>query len=192
MIVLLLGLALFLGVHSVRIYAENWRTSQISRLGLTTWKVLFGLASLVGFALIVVGFGPAREDSPMLWLPPLALRHLAGPLTLIAFVLIAAAYVPGTRIKAKIGHPMLAGTKSWAFAHLLANGSLADVVLFGAFLAWGIVDFAASRRRDRRLGTVYPEGTLQGDLTALAVGGLGWAVFAFWLHGWLFGVRPFG
>jgi uncharacterized membrane protein len=192
MIVLLLGLALFLGVHSVRIFAEAWRGEQIARWGLNAWKAMFGVASLLGFVLIVIGFARAREDSAMLWLPPVALRHLAGLLTAVSFVLLAATYVPGTRIKAKVGHPMVAGVKSWAFAHLLANGSAADVVLFGAFLAWGIVSFSSSRRRDRQAGTVYPAGSLNADLIAVAGGLVAWFVFAFWLHGWLFGVRPFG
>jgi uncharacterized membrane protein len=192
MIVLILGLVLFLGAHSVRIYADDWRTAQVARFGLGPWKMLFGLASLAGLALIAIGFGQARSAPVILWFPPIALRHMAGLLTLVAFVLLAAAYVPANRIKAKIGHPMVAGVKSWALAHLLAAGSLADVLLFGAFLAWGIIWFSSARRRDRAAGTVYPAGTLNGDLTALAVGLVAWAVFAFGLHGWLIGVRPFG
>jgi len=192
MIVLILGLVILLGAHSVRIFADGWRTAQVARLGLNTWKALFALVSLAGFALIVIGFGQARLAPTVLWFPPIALRHVAGLITLLSFVLIAAAYVPGTRIKAKLGHPMLAGVKGWAFAHLLANGSLADVVLFGSFLAWGVLDFRSARRRDRAAGTVYPAGTVKGDLTAVAVGVVVWAVFAFWLHGWLFSVRPFG
>ena len=150
------------------------------------------LVSLAGMALIVIGFGQARMAPVVLWFPPVALRHLAGLIILVSFVLFVSAYVPGTRIKAKLGHPMLAGTKGWAFAHLLANGSLADVLLFGAFLAWGVLAFNSSRRRDRAAGTVYPAGSLNGDLTALSVGLAAWAMFAFWLHGWLFGMRPFG
>ena len=192
MILLILGLVIFLGTHSVRIFADDWRTAQVARLGLGTWKGLFALVSLVGFALIVVGFGQARMAPVVLWFPPVALRHLAGLIVMASFVLFVAAYIPGTRIKAKIGHPMVAGTKGWAFAHLLANGGLADVLLFGSFLAWGVLAFSSARRRDRAAGTVYPAGSLNGDLTALAAGLLVWAVFAFGLHGWLFGVRPFG
>jgi len=192
MIVLILGLVMFLGAHSVRIYADDWRAAQVARWGILTWKGLFALVSLAGMALIVIGFGQARMAPVVLWFPPVALRHLAGLIILVSFVLFVSAYVPGTRIKAKLGHPMLAGTKGWAFAHLLANGSLADVLLFGAFLAWGVLAFNSSRRRDRAAGTVYPAGSLNGDLTALAVGLAAWAMFAFWLHGWLFGMRPFG
>jgi uncharacterized membrane protein len=109
-----------------------------------------------------------------------------------AFILIVAAYVPGNRIKAGLGHPMVAGVKVWAFAHLLANGTLAGVILFGAFLAWAMADFASARRRDRRAGTVYPAGTIARDAVAVIVGLVAWAAFAFYLHGWLIGVRPFG
>ena len=192
MTVLILGLVILLGAHSVRIFAEGWRERQVARLGIETWKRLFALVSLAGLVLIAIGFGQARSAPTVLWYPPLALRHAAGLITLLSFVLLAAAYVPDTRIKAKLGHPMAAGVKGWAFAHLLANGNLADVVLFGVFLAWGVLYFGSARRRDRVAGTVYPAGTVKGDLTAVAVGVAAWIVFAFWLHGWLIGVRPFG
>ncbi|HAB05461.1 MAG TPA: NnrU family protein, partial [Alcanivorax sp.] len=104
----------------------------------------------------------------------------------------AAAYVPGNRIRARLGHPMVVGTKVWAFGHLLAIGLLHDVVLFGAFLVWAIVAFARLRRRDRAQGVTYAPGTLKGDVITLVVGVLAWALFAFWLHGALIGVRPFG
>jgi uncharacterized membrane protein len=113
-------------------------------------------------------------------------------LNLAAFVLLAAAYVRGNTIKAKLGHPMVLGVKVWAFAHLLANGTLNAVVLFGAFLAWAIADFASARRRDRAAGVVYPAGALARDGITVAVGILAWGVFSFLLHGWLIGVRPFG
>jgi uncharacterized membrane protein len=192
MIILILGLLIFLGAHSVRIFADDWRTAQIGRLGLTVWKGWFGLVSIAGFTLIAIGFGQARLEPIVLWVPPIGLRHLAGLLILIAFVLMAAAYVPGTRIKAKIGHPMVTGVKAWAFAHLLVNGNLADVLLFGSFLAWAALDYRSARSRDRLAGTLYPDGTLNQDLIAVGIGVLTWAVFAFWLHGWLFNVRPFG
>ncbi len=192
MIVLILGLVIFFGAHSVRIYADGWREAQMARLGVNVWKGLFALVSLVGLTLIVVGFGQARSAPIVLWFAPVALRHLAGLITALSFVLVATAYIPGTRIKAKIGHPMVAGVKGWAFAHLLANGNLADVLLFGSFLAWGVSDFKSARSRDRAAGIVYPSGPWSRDLAAVVAGLLAWAVFAFWLHGWLFGVRPFG
>src|SRR5204862_8176682 len=111
-------------------------------------------------------------------------------LTLVASGLVVAACVQGTRIKSRLHHPMILGVKVWAFAHLISNGTLADVVLFGSFLVWAIADFAASRRRDRTAGTVYPAGTAAKDAVAVVVGAVAWAVFAFWLHGWWIGVKP--
>jgi uncharacterized membrane protein len=192
MSILILGLALFIGVHSVRILAEDWRTRQIARLGANRWKALFSIASAIGLVLIVWGYGLTRLAPVAIWAPPPWTRHLAALLTVPAFVLLAAAYVPGTRIKAAIGHPMVAGVKVWAFAHLIANGRLGDIVLFGAFLAWAVLDFLAARRRDRAAGTRYPAGSLGRDALAILVGLVVWALFAFWGHAWLIGVRPFG
>jgi uncharacterized membrane protein len=110
---------------------------------------------------------------------------------LLSFVLLAAAYVPGTRIRQVLGHPMVLGVKTWAFAHLIANGRLGDLVLFGAFLVWAIVLYAASRRRDRKAGTVRPRGSASRDALAVVIGIVAWAAFAFWLHAALIGVRPF-
>jgi uncharacterized membrane protein len=192
MTMLILGLLIFLGAHSVRIFADGWRTRQLARLGEGKWKGLYSVVSAVGLVLIVWGYGLARAEPTVLWMPPLWTRHVAALLTVPAFILIVAAYVPGNRIKAGLGHPMVAGVKVWAFAHLLANGTLAGVILFGAFLAWAVADFASARRRDRRAGTVYPAGTIARDAVAVIVGLVAWAAFAFYLHGWLFGVRPFG
>ncbi|AIF45867.1 NnrU family protein [Dyella japonica] len=192
MALLILGLVLFLGVHSIRIFANDWRTSQRARLGENRWKGLYSLVSIVGFVLIVWGFGLARQQPVVLYVPPLALRHLNALFTLLAFVLVAAAYVPANHLKARLGHPMLAGVKVWAFGHLLATGMLHDVLLFGAFLLWAVVDFVSARRRDRADGVVYPAGTVKGDAIVLVAGIVLWAVFAFWLHGWLIGVNPMG
>jgi uncharacterized membrane protein len=189
---LILGLAVFLGAHSVRIVADGWRSAQVARLGEGAWKVLFSVVSIVGFALVVWGFGQARLDPVVVWTPPRWLAHFAGLLTLVAFVLLAAAYVPGTRIKAAVGHPMILGVETWALAHLIANGRLADIVLFGAFLVWAIADYASSRRRDRIAGRTYAAGPAVRDVAAVLVGVAAWAAFAFWLHGALIGVRPYG
>jgi uncharacterized membrane protein len=190
MLLLILGLVIFLGVHSIRIFANDWRRRQILHLGEGRWKGLFALASLVGLVLIIVGFGAARSNPAVLYAPPAWLRHLNSFLTLIAFVLVAAAYAPRNHIKARIGHPMLAGVKTWAFGHLLAIGMLRDVVLFGAFLLWAIADFVVSRRRDRAAGVIYPAGSLTGDVVAIVVGVIVWMAFAFWLHTLLIGVNP--
>lgn len=193
MTLLILGLVLFLGTHSIRIIAPEWRKTQLARHGETAWKGGFALLSLLGFGLLVWGFGVARQEpQPLLWTAPAGLRHLSALLMLAAFVLLAATYVPRNRIKARLHHPMLLATKVWAGAHLLVNGKLADVILFGAFLLWAVLAFRASRRRDRAEGTVYPAGTLGGTLATIVAGVAGWALFAFWLHGLLIGVRPFG
>lgn len=192
MTILLLGLLLFLGVHSIRIFAENWRARQIARLGEGAWKGLYSVVSVAGFVLVVWGYGMARTAAPELWLPPRWTGHVTALLTLPAFVLLVAAYVPGNRIKAALGHPMILGVKLWALAHLLSNGRAADVVLFGAFLVWAVIDFAASRRRDQRAGTRHAAGSLARDGAVLVIGIAAWTAFAFYLHGWLIGVRPFG
>ena len=192
MTVLVLGLVLFLGTHSVRVFADDWRAGVIRARGEGLWKGLYSLLSIAGFAAIVWGYGLTRTAPVELWSPPVWTRHLASLLTLVSFVLVAASYVPRTRIKAAVGHPMVLGVKTWALAHLLANGRLADVVLFGAFLAWSVVLYAASRRRDRRTGTRHIAGPATRDILAVVVGVGAWAAFAFWAHGALIGVRPFG
>lgn len=192
MTALILGLVLFLGAHSVRIFADGWRTQVRQRLGENTWKGVYSFVSLAGFGLIIWGYGQARLDPVALWTPMLWARHLAGLLTLVAFVLLAAASVPGNGIKARLHHPQVLGVKVWAFAHLLANHTLADLLLFGGFLLWAVLDFRSARQRDRVAGTVYPPG--RGDRTLLAVGAgvAAWAFFAFYAHGAWIGVRPFG
>jgi uncharacterized membrane protein len=192
MTLLLLGLVLFLGMHSVRIFGDPWRSAMLARLGEMGWKGLAALVSLIGFALIIWGFGLARQQPVLLWTPPVAMRHLASLLTLVAFVLLAAAYVPRNGIKARVHHPMVLGVKVWALAHLLANGSLTHVVLFGSFLVWAVLNFRAARGRDRVAGTVYPEGSAGATVVTVAVGVAAWAGFAFWAHAAWIGVRPFG
>ena len=189
---LLLGLILFLGVHSVRIVADGWRTQTLARLGEGPYKGIYTLLSLLGFGLIVWGFGMARETPTMLWMPPRGMRHAAALLTLIAFVLLAAAYVPRNAIKARLHHPMVLAVKTWALAHLLATGSLVHVILFGSFLAWGVANFVAARKRDRASGTIYPAGTATGTVITVVLGVVAWAAVAFWLHGLLIGIRPLG
>ncbi|SBT06029.1 conserved membrane hypothetical protein [Candidatus Accumulibacter aalborgensis] len=194
MMLLILGLVVFLSAHSTRIVADGWRTWQIDRLGEQRWKAIFSLVSLLGLALIVWGYGASRAEPVALWQPPGWTRHLAAVLMLPAFVLLAAAYVPGNRIKALVGHPMVLGTEFWAVAHLLANGNLADVLLFGSFLVWAVVDFAAARRRDRSGATPTPPTAvaLSRDALVVVIGVVAWNVFAWLAHRWLFGVAPFG
>jgi uncharacterized membrane protein len=192
MTLLLLGLALFLGVHSTRIVAESWRTATIARVGAMPWKGIYSLLSIAGFVLIVIGYAAARQSPVVLFAPPVWTRHLAALLTIPAFILLAAAYVPGNAIKRAVGHPMMAGVKVWALAHLIANGTLADVLLFGTFLAWAVLGFIAARRRDRAAGTTYPAGPASRTAIAFVIGLVAWAAFAFALHRPLIGVAPFG
>jgi uncharacterized membrane protein len=192
MTLLLLGLVLFLGAHSVRIFADDWRSRRIAALGLNGWKGIYSVLSIAGFVLIIYGYAAARQAPVVLYAPPVWTRHLAALLTIPAFILLVAAYVPGTRIKRAVGHPMVLGVKTWALAHLLANGMLADVLLFGAFLVWAVLDYIAARKRDRAAGTVYVVGPITRDIVAVVVGLVAWAAFAMWLHRVLIGVGPFG
>lgn len=189
---LILGLVIFLGVHSVRVFAAPWRDATRARLGEGAWKGAYSLLSLAGFVAICWGYVLARQAPVALWAPPVGMRHAASLLTLGSFVLLAAAYVPRNFFKARWGHPMLLGTKLWALAHLLANGNLADVLLFGGFLAWAVLLFIVSRRNDRASGSTYPAASRTGTAVTVLVGGAAWVVFALWAHGLLIGVRPFG
>lgn len=191
MSVLILGLVLFLGAHSVRIVAGDWRDAQLARLGEKRWKAAYSIISAAGLALIVWGYGMARVDSPVLWSTPPWTRHLAALLTLPAFILLVAAYLPGSHLKAAVGHPMVAGVKLWALAHLLAKGTPAAATLFGAFLVWAVVDFVSARKRDRVAGQTYPVCCWTRDATVIALGLLAWTLFALYGHAWLIGVRPF-
>lgn len=189
---LILGLVLFLGPHSVRIFAEGLRTQLRARLGAGGYKGLYSLISLAGLVLIVMGYGETRTAPVDLWMPPRGMAHATSLLTLFSFVLLAAAQVPGNHIKAAVGHPMVVGVKVWAFAHLLSNGRLADVVLFGTLLAWSVLDFRAARRRDRTEGVVRPPASgVRTGLTVVA-GLVAWAAFAFYLHARWIGVQPMG
>lgn len=192
MTALILGLLIFLGAHSVRIVADDWRARRIARLGEMPWKGLYSLASLAGLALIVWGYGLTREVPVDLWIPPLWARHVTTLLTLPAFILVAAAYVPGNSFKAAIGHPMVAGVKLWALSHLISNGRLGDVLLFGAFLVWAALDFRAARHRDRAAGVQRTPGTPARNAATIVIGFIAWAGFAAFLHPWLIGVKAFG
>jgi uncharacterized membrane protein len=192
MTLLILGLIIFLGAHSSRIFAESWRTQFIARRGEGMYKGLYALASFAGLALIVWGYGASRANPVDLYNPPLWTRHLAALLMLASLIFLAAAYVRGNRIKAAVGHPMVLSVKVWALAHLLANGRLADVVLFGSFLVWAVFNFSAARRRDRAAGTTYPVGAPSKTILTVIIGLAAWAAFTFALHAWLIGVAPLG
>lgn len=189
---LILGLIIFLGVHSVRIVADDWRTHSRARIGNLPWEGIFSAIALLGLGLIVWGFGLARQQPVQLWSPPVGMRHLASLLTLISFVLLAAAYVPRNLVKTYTHHPMVLAVKVWALAHLLANGNSAHVLLFGSFLVWAIIDFGAARRRDRTAGTRYSGGSASATGITVALGVAAWLSVTLWLHGWVLGVRPLG
>ena len=192
MSMLVAGLVVFLGVHSIGVLAPRWRDARIAQFGERRWKGPYSLVSIAGFVLLLWGYGRARADSAALWAPPAWAPHATALLTVVAFVLVVAAYVPGTHFKSALGHPMTVGIGAWAAGHLLSNGASRDVLLFAAFLAWSVVVFATRRRRDREAGVVYPPGRLARDAVAIVVGVVAALVFALFLHGPLIGVRPFG
>jgi uncharacterized membrane protein len=191
MLMLIAGLVIFLGLHSSRVFAEGFRQSIISKRGENAWKGIYSILSIVGFVLIIYGYGDSRLAPITLWNPPVWTRHVAGLLMLVAFIFLAAAYVPKNPIKARVGHPMLIGTKVWAGAHLLANGNVGDVLLFGGFLVWAVLCFRTSKKRDRAEGKTYPPGSAMALVTTIVVGIVLWAAFAFYLHAAWIGVRPF-
>ncbi len=190
--ILIAGLVIFLGLHSVRIVADGWRTRRLAQLGEGAWKGVYSVASIVGFGLICWGYGLARQQPMALWVPPVAMRHIAATLMLFSIVLLVAAYVPGNIIKAKLHHPMILGVKVWATAHLLANGNVADVLLFGSFLAWAVASFISARKRDRAAGTVYAAGRTAPTIVTVLLGLAVYGGFVTYLHKWLIGVPVFG
>ena len=187
---LIVGLILFLGAHSVSMVAAGWRDRMAARMGEQRWQGLYALVAIAGFSLIVWGYGLARQEPIVIYVPPVGLRHLMLLLMVPVFPLLLAAYLPG-RIQTATKHPMLAAVKLWAFAHLLANGTLADVILFGSFLVWAIADRISMKRREPRPVPGAPPSNLN-DLIAVVVGLMLYGVFVVWLHRWLMGVSPIG
>ncbi|MBW7472651.1 NnrU family protein [Marinobacter sp. M216] len=188
MATLIAGLVLFLGIHSLSIVNEPLRNRLQASLGEWPFKGLYSIVALIGLVLIVIGYGAARLDPTVLYTPPGWLRHLAMLLLVPVFPLLFATYFPG-RIKATLKHPMLVAVKLWALAHLLANGMLHDVILFGAFLAWAVVDRISMKRRTQRAIPALPAGKAN-DLIAV-IGGLAvYVVTVVWAHQWLIGVSP--
>jgi uncharacterized membrane protein len=186
---LIVGLVLFLGVHSVAIVSPTLRARTIRRLGEGAWKGMYALVSLIGFVLICYGFGLARQAPVILYSPPTWLRHVALILMVPVFPLLVAAYLPG-RIKTAAKHPMLAAVKFWALAHLLANGTSADVVLFGGFLAWAVADRISMKRRSTpQVPPTAPPGPWN-DAIAVVLGLAIYTLLIGWAHVRLFGVSP--
>jgi uncharacterized membrane protein len=194
MTLLLLGLFLFLGTHSVRIFANDWANAQIKKRGQGFWKISYTLLSLVGFLLIIKGYAQAQEFRVLVWSPPFWAGHLTALLTLLSFILLASSKRPNNLIYAALKHPMIIAVKVWALGHLLANGSLAGIVLFGSFLIWATLDFRSARQRDSLAihsdVDSAPIANWRGTLPAIFIGLFSWGFFAFYLHRILIGVQP--
>jgi uncharacterized membrane protein len=186
MTTLIIGLTLFIGAHTISIVNVAWRDGVVGRIGKGPWQGLYSLVALAGFVLIIYGYGLARQDPVFLYVPPMWLRTIALVLMIPVFVLFLAPYFPG-RIKTTVRHPMLVATKIWALSHLFANGTLADVVLFGSFIAWAGMDRMSMKRREPRAVPGAPSSKWN-DLIALILGLAIYAVFIGGAHLWLIGV----
>lgn len=181
----LAGLVLFLGIHSVRIFAPQWRDARLAALGEQRWKVLYSIVSLAGIILLVWGYSRARPYAPVIYEPALWLKHLNAALMFPVMVLLAAANLGPSYTRNAVRHPMLLATKIWAVGHLLANGDLVAVLLFGGFLVWAAADRVAVKRRPQ------PElaaPVVRNDIIALIAGTVVYVLFVWRLHLWLFGV----
>jgi uncharacterized membrane protein len=186
MLILVLGLILFLGIHSVRIFAPAWRDERAAAMG-QGWRGLYSLISAAGLALIIWGYGPAWASATVFYEPPIWMKHLAALLMLFASIAIMVYAVPAGRLKPILKHPMLLAVKIWALAHLIANGDLASILLFGGFLVWAVLDRISVKRR----GVAAPApGPVRNDAIAVVAGVVLYALFVGGLHLWLFGVSP--
>lgn len=186
MLLLILGIILFFGVHSLSIVNEPWRDRMANKLGEVPFKGIYSLFSLLGLVLLIYGYGQARLDPVVLYTPPMWLRHLSMLLLVPVFPLLFATYLPGA-IKRVLKHPMLVAVKLWALAHLLANGMLADVLLFGSFLAWAVVDRISMKQRTQRTVTKV-QASKVNDVVAVVLGLGVYVIFVLWLHSALIGV----
>ena len=187
MLLLIIGLVVFLGVHSVRILAPDWRDAQREKLGEGPWKGLFSLISLAGVVLLVWSYARAWPVAPVLYEPPAWMKHITLALMLPAMIALMVSVLPPGRLRPALKHPLLVATKIWAFAHLLANGDLASVLLFGSFLGWAVLDRIAAGRRGEK---VPAPGRVRWDIAAVASGTLLYLLFMWKLHAWLFGAAP--
>ncbi len=188
MTVLVVGLIVFLGIHSISIVAPNFRDRVAARIGAGPWRGIYSLISLIGLVLLIWGYGLARRDPVLVYNPPYWTHYVTAVLMLPVFPFIFAPYLPG-RIKAVLKHPMLVAVKLWAVAHLISNGMLADVLLFGGFLIWAVVDRISYRWRVQRpLHTAPPAA--RNDVIVVIVGLALYALFLLWLHQKWIGVAP--
>ena len=183
--ILLIGLALFLGIHCIRVFAPQWREAQISARGAGPWRGLYSAASIIAFAVLVYGFGLAREQTGILYVPPewgRSFLHIAMPISLVLFV---ASQLPPGNLKKRLAHPMLWATIIWAVGHLLANGETSSVILFGAILIWAVICLVDNYKRPQGepvAAKVWP------DLVSMVIGFAITIIFIMFLHQWLIGV----
>lgn len=190
MLMLVVGLVIFICVHSIRVVAPNWREMHLEKTGLVQWRTRFILLSVLSLALIVLGYQKMRLEPIWLWFPPIVVQHISALVMLVALFALGSAMIPKTSLKSKMGYPFLIAVKLWAFAHLMSNGTLADVILFGSLLVWSVVSFAVYRRRDRRNGVVREEGGVQYNLMAFVFAMVSWFAIVFFLHKAVIGVSP--
>jgi uncharacterized membrane protein len=191
MAILVLGIIIFLGMHLVRVVAPGFRAGIIDSRGKGTWMGLYTIVSLVGLCLIIYGFGQARGETGMLYDPPIFLRHIALLLMLVAFIVLAAGFLPAGRIAVALKHPQVLSIKIWALAHLLANGETSSVLLFGSFLAWAVILRISLKRRERAGEKVLPVfKSARNDVLALLIGLVAFVLFVWKLHELLIGVQP--
>ena len=188
MLILILGLILFLGIHSVRIFAPAWREARMAAMGEQPWKGIYSLVSFVGLIVIIWGYSLAWPTAPVLYEPPVWMKHVTALLMLVALISLMISVVPTGRLKPVLKHPMLLAVKIWAFAHLLANGDLASILLFGSFLVWAVLArISAKRRGDNGPAAAGP---VRNDAIGVAAGIALYLLFIWRLHLWLFGAVP--
>ena len=197
---MILGLVLFLGTHSIRIFSPDRRLHLIERIGQKAYKGIYTLVSLIGIVLIVKGHDNALATLNWGWTPPVFTKHITLLLMLFAIIMLVSTYIPNNHIKAKLKHPMILSVKVWAFAHLIANGEGANVILFGSFLVWAVLDFRSVRQRDRLDTQLSPnedsrvavqtKKSVASTLSCIFVGTVIWVAMIVYLHNLLFGVYP--
>ncbi len=191
LVVMILGLALFLGIH-LFITKRDARADLIARIGEGGYKIAFSLVSTVGLVLIVWGYATYRATGWIdVWYPPTAMKHITILLMLPAVIMVAASYIRG-RIYTTLKHPMLAGIKLWALSHLLANGDLGSIILFGSFLAWAVIDRISLKRRPDSGAPPIPVGGVGNDAIAVGVGVVAYLALAFAFHPVVIGMPVFG
>ena len=191
MTILIAGIILLLGIHLIRVIKPGFRNTMVAQMGENAWKGIYAVVSLLGLVVLVYGYGLARPGAVDLWYPPVWTAHLTVTLMLLAMICLVSAFLPAGYIATRAKHPMVLSVKIWALAHLIANGDLASVLLFGSFLAWGVILRIALKRRQRAgLLVLRPFVSGRYDLLAVVIGIAIWLAFIAKLHLLLFGVAP--